>query len=111
MSATSQLQQRGRKNASKRVQTVLRVAEDGRYAGDVLLDGNNRVWRHARTIPADVVLRVLRSFTRQGEVCGTLVRNSDGQRYEWFVVGAMAEGQEVEREEDGAEEVEFRVAG
>jgi hypothetical protein len=102
MNAMGQLERQTQKTSGKRVQTVLRVSEEGRYAGDILLDGAGRVWRHAKTIPADVVLRVLLSFTRQGEVCGQLVRRSDGQTYHWFVVGALpaAEG-----------ECELRVAG
>jgi hypothetical protein len=69
---------------------VLRVWEGERYLGDVLLDGNNRIWRHARTIPSDVVLRVLVAFTRQGETGGQMVRQRDGQSYLWHVVGAVA---------------------
>ena len=57
----------------KRVQTVLRVSEGERYLGDVLLDGSNRVWRRADTIPADVVLKVLVGYSRQGETCGRVV--------------------------------------
>jgi hypothetical protein len=91
MNATGQFQRSSRKNSGKRVQTVLRVCEEGRYSGDILLDANNRVWRHASTIPPDIVLRVLLSFTRQGEVCGELVRRSDGRNYLWFVVGAVAD--------------------
>jgi hypothetical protein len=94
MNATSQRQ------ASKKVQTVLRVSEEGRYAGDILLGGDNRVWRHARTVPADVVLRVLLSFTRGEEVCGQLVRRSDGRTYHWFAVGLVPAEDEAESDGD-----------
>jgi hypothetical protein len=94
--------------AGKKVQTVLRVSNEGRYAGDILLDGDDRVWRHARTVPADVVLRVLHGYTRQGEVCGQLVRRSDGHTYHWFVVGALPVA-----EDDAASDCddELRAAG
>lgn len=74
-----------------RVQTILRVAQGERFVGDVLLDEQGRVWRHADTIPADVVLKALLAFTRQGEVCGTVRPRKGGRDFAWFVVGALAE--------------------
>src|SRR4051794_23383281 len=85
--------------AGKRVQTVLRVSEGERYLGDVLLDGGNRVWRRADTIPPDVVLKILVGYSRQGEACGRVVGRGDGRVYLWFVVGALpgttGEGEEI----------------
>ena len=106
MSATGQLERRTRKNGGKRVQTVLRVSDEGRYLGDILLDGRNRVWRHAKSIPADIVLRALLAFTRQGELCGRLARKSDGRTYLWFVVGAVEEGTS-----EGEGQNELKAAG
>jgi hypothetical protein len=74
-----------------RVRTVLRVSQGERYVGDVLLDGRDRVWRRADTIPPDVVLKALLAFARQGDVCGELVGRLDGRPYSWFVVGALLE--------------------
>ena len=102
MNAMDQLQQQAPTTCGKRVRTVLRVSEEGRYAGDILLDGEDRVWRHARTIPRDVVLRVLLHYTRQGEVCGKLERRADGRTYLWFVVGAVP-ASEGEGEGEGEE--------
>ena len=82
-------QQREARPGKARV--VLRVAVEGRYLGDILLDGGGRVWRHADTIPADVVLKAVLANGRRGEVCGQLVGRKDGQTYSWFVVGALAE--------------------
>jgi hypothetical protein len=76
---------------SIRVRSVLRVAGEDRYLGDVLLDANGRVWRHADTIPPDVVLKATLAHNRRGEVCGKLVGLKDGRSYSWFVVGALAE--------------------
>jgi hypothetical protein len=77
--------------AQGRVRTVLRVSQGDRYVGDILLDGRDRVWRRADTIPADVVLKALLAFARQGDVCGELVGRTDGRSYSWFVVGALLE--------------------
>lgn len=73
-----------------RVRKVLRVAVGERYVGDILLDARGRVWRHADTIPADVVLKAMLAHNRQGDVCGRLVGLRDGQAYSWVVVGALA---------------------
>jgi hypothetical protein len=75
----------------KRVQTVLRVAQNERYVGDILLDARGRVWRHADTIPSDIVLKAMLAHVRQGEPCGHLVGRLDGRSYAWFVVGAFDE--------------------
>jgi hypothetical protein len=80
--------ERGRQT---RVQTVVRVSEGERYVGDILLDGEGRVWRHAVTIPKDVVLKALVGHTRHAETCGTLTGRSDGRVYLWYVVGGLAE--------------------
>jgi hypothetical protein len=79
-----------RAQPAKRVQTVLRVSHGERYVGDILLDGDNRVWRRADTIPVDVVLKALVSYSRQGDVCGKLFSRSDGRVYLWHVVGVLA---------------------
>jgi hypothetical protein len=77
----------------KRVQTVLRVSEGERYVGDILLDGQQRVWRRANTIPPDVVLKVLMGFTRQGETCGKVFARGDNRAFLWHLVGSLpAEG-------------------
>jgi hypothetical protein len=73
-----------------RVQAVLRVARGDRYVGDVLIDRKGRVWRHADTIPSDVVLKAMLA-RRRGDVCGQLVGLRDGRVYSWVVVGATAE--------------------
>ena len=73
-----------------RVQTVLRVAEGERYVGDILIDRKGRVWRHADTIPADVVLKALVAHRRGGEPCGRVVSLRDGRTYSWVVLGALA---------------------
>ena len=74
-----------------RIQDVLRVAEGDRYLGDILLDTRGRVWRHADTIPADVVLKAYLAYARQDETCGQVVGRKDGRKYTWYVVGLMAE--------------------
>jgi hypothetical protein len=85
MSAT--LCEQGRQT---RVQTVVRVSEGERYVGDILLDGDGRVWRHAVTIPRDVVLKTLIAHVRQAETCGRLTARN-GRAYLWYVVGGLAE--------------------
>lgn len=87
------VQKRGKAVRKSRVQTVLRVSAGERYLGDVLLDARGRVWRKAGPIPADVVLKALLAFSRQGEVCGELVGRLDGRTYVWFVVGALPLGE------------------
>jgi hypothetical protein len=74
-----------------RVESVLRVAVEDRFLGDILLDGDGRVWRHADTIPPDVVLKAILAHGRRGEVCGKLVGLKDGRTYSWFSVSALAE--------------------
>jgi hypothetical protein len=73
----------------KKVAAVLRVSAGDRYLGDILLDGRDRVWRRADTIPAEIVLKALAAHTRgaeRGEVVGRL----DGQEYRWFLMGSEA---------------------
>ena len=89
--------------AQGRVRTVLRVSQGERYVGDILLDGRDRVWRRADTIPADVVLRALLAFARQGDICGELVGRLDGRTYSWFVVGALLEMAPVSEGAEAAE--------
>src|SRR5947209_18112936 len=84
---------------ASRVQTVLRVARGELYVGDILLDADNRVWRHATTIPADVVLKALVGYSRGGDLFGKLVGRKDGLPYYWHVVGVQAEQSESVREE------------
>jgi hypothetical protein len=73
----------------KRVQTVLRVAEGERYVGDILLDGQGRVWRAASTIPSDVVLKAVIQHGRHEETCGKLVSRLSRRTYLWYVVGGL----------------------
>jgi hypothetical protein len=91
MNATTCEERQGRKGCPSRVQTVLRVSVADRYVGDILLDGQGRVWRHADPIPADVVLKAMLAQVRQGETCGSVVGRKDGRTYLWYVVGGMAE--------------------
>jgi hypothetical protein len=78
-----------------RVQTVVRVSEGERYVGDILLDGEGRVWRHAVTIPKDVVLKTLIAHVRHAEMCGKLT-GRNGRPYLWYVVGGLAEANAAE---------------
>ncbi|NBO90963.1 MAG: hypothetical protein EBV06_01395 [Planctomycetia bacterium] len=70
----------------KKVRYVLRVAAGEQYVGDILLTVNNRVWRHADTIPTDVVLKALLAFDRRGETYGRVIGREDQQTYTWFVL-------------------------
>ena len=96
--------ERTQEPASKkgRVRTILRVAEGDRYVGDILLDEKNRVWRHADTIPPDIVLKALGLVSKKDESCGTLL-GRDKRTYTWFVVGAMADVGRAAENEGGAE--------
>ena len=76
---------------ASRVKAVLRVARGEGYVGDILIDKRGRVWRHADTIPADVVLKALVAHRRGGDGCGRVVGLRDGKVYSWVVVGATAE--------------------
>ena len=92
MSAMMCEQGQGRQTRSQSlVQTVLRVSEGERYVGDILLDGEGRVWRHADSIPSDVVFKALVEHVRKGETCGALTARKDGRTYLWYVVGGLAE--------------------
>src|SRR5271165_5779027 len=62
-----------------RVQTVLRVSEGDRYVGDILLDSEGRVWRHADPIPSDIVFKALVQHVRKSETCGALTARKDGR--------------------------------
>jgi hypothetical protein len=74
-----------------KVRSVLRVAQGERYVGDILIDRKGRVWRHADTIPADVVLKALVAH-RRGDARGQVVGLRDGREYSWGVLGgAVAE--------------------
>lgn len=70
----------------KKVTRVLRVAAGEQYVGDILLDRKDRVWRHADTIPTDVVLKALLVFSRMGTMAGQVVSRRDGQVYSWCVM-------------------------
>ncbi len=104
MSATVQFERGSQKSTGKRVQTVLRVSRGENYVGDILLDGRNRVWRHADTIPSEIVFKALVSYTRRDETCGELVSRGDGMTYLWFVVGALAEDGESDNESESENE-------
>jgi hypothetical protein len=82
-----------------RVQTVLRVAQGETYVGDILLDGKGRVWRHADTIPADIVLKAMIQHNRKDETSGMFTSRSDGRTYLWFVVGGLAAAEVAETSE------------
>ncbi|MFO0844837.1 MAG: hypothetical protein U0797_20970 [Gemmataceae bacterium] len=73
-----------------RLQAVVRVAQGDRYVGDILIDLRGRVWRHADTIPGDVVLKA-HLARRRGEGFGQIVGLRDGRVYSWVVVGTTAE--------------------
>jgi hypothetical protein len=79
-----------RTNRRTRVETTLRVSQGELYVGDILLDERGRVWRHADTIPSDVVLKALIAHTRQDDTCGTITSRSDARTYLWYVVGVVA---------------------
>jgi hypothetical protein len=76
-----------KKASGKRVTAVLRVAAGECYLGDILLAGA-RVWRHADTIPGDVVMKALVAHTRQRDLCGQVTSRADGGKYSWFLVGS-----------------------
>jgi hypothetical protein len=100
MSAMMFEQRQGRQS---RVQTVLRVARGEMYIGDILLDRKGRVWRHADTIPSDIVLKAMIQHNRSDETCGTLTSRTDGRAYLWYVVGGL--------EGAAAAEPEFTATG
>ena len=87
---TTMCEQRPVRQKQTQVQTVLRIAQGEMYIGDILLDGKGRVWRHANTIPPDIVLKAMIQHNRQCETCGTLTSRSDGRTYLWYVVGGLA---------------------
>jgi hypothetical protein len=87
MIATMCEQRTGRRT---RIQTVLRVSQGEMYVGDILLDDRGRVWRHADTIPSDVVLKAMIAHTRHEDTCGTLAGRNDNRIYLWYVVGGLA---------------------
>jgi hypothetical protein len=78
------------RRSGTRVQTVLRVSEGERYVGDILLDGEGRVWRHADTIPRDIVFKALVQRTRHDETCGKVKSRENGREYLWYLVGGLA---------------------
>ena len=67
-----------------KVRSVLRVTHGDRWVGDILIDGKQRIWRHADTIPRDVVFKVLFAFTRQAEA-GAVIGRDTGWTYAWQV--------------------------
>ncbi len=87
MNATLCEERTGRKS---RIQTVLRISQGERYVGDILLDRKGRVWRHADTIPSDVVLKAMIAHTRHEDTCGSITSRSDKRMYLWYVVGGLA---------------------
>ena len=67
-----------------KVKSVLRVRHGERWIGDILIAGRQRVWRHADTVPADVVLKILFAFTRQTmPTSGQVVGRDTGWVYSW----------------------------
>jgi hypothetical protein len=92
----------GKVRRAGRVQTVLRVARGELYVGDILLDADNRVWRHATTIPADVVLKALVGYSRGGDLFGKLIGRKDGLPYYWHVVGAQEQSESESVREEAA---------
>ncbi len=77
--------------ANPRVLTVLRVAQGEHYVGDILLDRKGRVWRHADSIPSDVVLKALVAHRRSHELFGQVIGLHDRRTYSWVVVGATTQ--------------------
>ena len=70
------------------VGTTIRVGTPATaFVGEIILDEAQRVQSHARSIPRDIVLKVLLLHTRQDETFGRLVGRKDGQAYFWHVVG------------------------
>jgi hypothetical protein len=67
-----------------KVRSVLRVTHGDRWVGDILIDAKQRIWRHADTIPRDVVFKVLFAFTRQAEA-GAVIGRDTGWTYAWQV--------------------------
>ena len=65
-----------------KVRSVLRVTHGDRWVGDILIDGRQRIWRHADTIPRDVALKVLFAFTRQADA-GAVIGRDTGWTYSW----------------------------
>ena len=65
-----------------KVRSVLRVTHGDRWIGDILIDGKDRIWRHADTIPRDVVAKILFAFTRQTDA-GDVVGRDTGWTYSW----------------------------
>jgi hypothetical protein len=80
-----------RRSPAETGMTTLRVAEGTRFLGEVLLDGSDRLWRHARNIPKDVVLKVLVAYTRQLLNFGKVTGRKDGRDYYWLVVDEEAD--------------------
>ena len=66
-----------------KVRSVLRVRHDDRWIGDILIDNKQRIWRHADTIPRDVVAKVLFAFTRQADPAGAVIGRDTGWTYSW----------------------------
>ena len=67
-----------------KVRSVLRVTHGDRWVGDILIDAKHRIWRHADTIPRDVVFKILFAFTRQAEA-GAVIGRDTGWTYAWQV--------------------------
>ena len=68
-----------------KVRSVLRVTHGDRWVGDILIDGRDRIWRHADTIPRDVVAKILFAFTRRPDLIGAVVGGDTGWTYSWQV--------------------------
>lgn len=70
-----------------RLKMIVRVHDTGRHVGDMLIDRRNRVWRHADTIPTDVVMKILIAVSRRDETRGEMFGRGDGRPYAWHVLG------------------------
>jgi len=81
------------KTSIRKGRKVIRVYQGPRYSGDILLDGRQRVWRRANTIPPDVVLKALIAWSRRGEVLGEIVSRADGRIYRWQLLSQIHEVQ------------------
>ena len=68
-----------------KVRSVLRVTHSDRWVGDILIDGKQRIWRHADTIPRDVVAKILFAFTHRDDPAGAVVGRDTGWTYSWQV--------------------------
>jgi hypothetical protein len=55
-----------------------------RFVGDILLNSRGRIWRHADSVPTEVVLKILLAHTRNEQSHG-LAHSRDGRVYDWAI--------------------------